>query len=122
MSKYGNCAFCGIELDELDVESRHPSAFHICCRDHQNASTYPQIWLLKKEMGIPYEEPKAEEKICAVCENPLTDKEFGEIKSNHINLTCSFHRRSAMDANINITREKRGYKSIIIKEIIKAWS
>jgi hypothetical protein len=118
------CEYCGTELTEYDVRNVSPMAFWKHCRDHANHATYPQIWLLKKEFRVPYEEPSAEKKICAVCGLPLSEDEMKWVKKEHVNLVCLFHRRAVADLNLQITRKKFGYpelKTRPIDLIIKAW-
>lgn len=127
MSDLGNCAFCGMELTKEDLSVSSPMDMHRCCRDKtcRNAATYPQIWLLKKELNKPYEEPPVEERICVVCSNTLTEKEWNEILSTHVNYTCTLHRRASQDLNTDISRRQYGYSEAnskrLLKEIIKVW-
>jgi ribosomal protein L37E len=120
------CEFCGFELSDDDIRSMSPLSMWPHCRDHSNHATYPQIWLLKKELGVPYEEPAAEKKICAVCGLPLSEDEMKWVKKEHQNFTCRFHRRAVGDFNLDITRQKLGYTdgglgSQIINLMIKEW-
>lgn len=127
MSNLGNCEFCGVELTDFDLPVRSPLDFHNHCRDQmcRNAATHPQIWLLKKKLNKPYQEPPVEERVCAVCNNPLTDKEWNEILSTHVNFTCTLHRRASQDFNTDISRRQYGYSEAnskrLLKEIIKVW-
>jgi hypothetical protein len=120
----GKCAFCDFELKDNTADSS-VFDYHICCKDHKNYATYPQMWLLRKEYGQPYTEPAQELKVCSICHKPLTEKEFGEIKNTHINFTCTLHRRAAFDVNIDISRRKYGYTEAYtqrtINDIIKVW-
>ena len=123
----GNCAFCGFELTENDLPSQSPLHWHRCCRDQtcQNAATYPQIWLLKKELGKPYEEPPVEERVCMVCNAPLTEMDFNRVEKSHVNFTCIAHRNAVMDINPYRSREKYGYTEVtrlrILQDVIKIW-
>jgi hypothetical protein len=96
------------------------------CKDHANHATYPQLWLLKKELNVPYEEPSDEKKICAVCGSPLSEDEMKWVKKEHVNFTCRLHRRVVGDFNLDITRKKLGYiygglGSQTINLMIKEW-
>ena len=125
MEKDNNhCAFCGFELTS-DNRGGKPQSWWPCCKDHENASTYPQIWLLKKELKMAYEEPTQEERICAVCGIDLTEEEMSLVEKTHVNFVCRFHKRNANDAQIQLTRSKKGYGEYLrrpIDEIIKIWN
>jgi hypothetical protein len=80
---------------------------------------------LKKELGVAYEEPLQEERICAVCGLPLSDEEMKLVEKTHVNLVCSFHKRAVRDFNIHLTRQKLGYSEYREKPIdlmIKNWN
>lgn len=121
----GQCDICGFELTDEDLSYANPADFWKHCKEHSNYATYPQLWLLKKELRLPYEEPKKEDRICAVCGMPLSDEEINLVEKTHVNFTCKFHKKSIMDFNIQLTRSKLGYSEYLTKkpidQMIEAW-
>ena len=118
------CEFCGFDLTIDDMNSQSSMAYWPHCKDHINHASYPQIWLLKSELNVPFEEPEKEKRVCAVCGMPLTAEEWNKVEKTHINFVCHFHKRAVMDHNIQITRSKLGYGEYLIRPIdqmIKAW-
>ena len=120
-----HCAFCGFELTDDDLRFKSPLDMWSHCKEHSNHATYPQLWLLKKELNMPYEEPTAQEKICAVCGMPLSEEEMNIVKKELINFTCRFHRRAMSNFNLQMTRRKLGYPEVLgtrpLDLIIKEW-
>lgn len=120
-----HCDFCGFELTEYDIEAQSPLAWWRCCKEHSNHATYPQMWLLKKELGVAYSEPTKEDRVCGVCGLPLSDEDMSGVHKTHVTLTCIFHRRYAHNVNHIRTRTDLGYpeqlKSRPIDIIIQKW-
>ena len=96
--------------------------FHTCCGEDncRRAATHPQLWILKKELKMPYTAPELK---CEICNKELNELEMQGLKSNHVNLTCVIHRRAAMEYNLEITKQKYGYseKYIILNTILNTW-
>jgi hypothetical protein len=125
MADQKHCAICGFELTDNDLNYASPMDYWTHCKDHSNHATYPQLWLLKKELGMAYEEPKQDERVCAVCGLHLSDEEMISVKKEHCNIVCTFHKRAAFDVNIQMTREKLGYGQFLrrpIDTMIKTWN
>lgn len=123
MSKQ-HCDICGFELTDDDLRYANPADFWAHCKEHTNHASYPQLWLLKKELNMPYEEPKPEERVCVICRIPLSDDEMNMVDKSQINFTCKFHKRSMMDYNIHKTRSKLGYSEYLtrpIDQMIEIW-
>ncbi len=85
-------------------------------------ASYPQLWLLRRELNLPFngphvQEPKQEDKICAVCGTLLSEEEMSFFEKTHNNFVCKFHRRKAKDVNIQRTREELGYNQFLHKSI-----
>lgn len=119
------CAFCDFPLTVDDLSSQSPHAWWKHCKEHANHATYPQLWLLKSELGVSFEEPPPEERVCAVCGTPLTEEEWSEVKKTSVNFVCRFHRRNVNDSNILLTRKKLGYSEYLqrpIYSMIKIWN
>ena len=118
------CAFCGFDLDADDIRAQSPHDHWRHCKDHTNHASYPQLWLLKSELKLPFDEPTKEERICAVCGTPLTQDEWNGVEKTHVNFVCKFHKRAVGDFNIHRTRRNLGYDEFLerpIQSMIKAW-
>jgi len=118
------CAFCGFDLTDDDLNAQSPMAYWPHCKDHVNHASYPQLWLLKKELNIAYEEPKREHRICGVCGTYLSDDEMNLVEKTHVNFVCHFHKRAKMDHNIFLTRRNLGYSEFLrrpIDQMIDVW-
>lgn len=115
------CAICDVELTENDRQDHN--AYWPHCNEHKNHASYGQLWVLKKELNLPFngthlQEPKKEDQICAVCGLPLTEEELLKTKSKDWNLVCRFHKRKAGDINIQRTREELGYDAFLYSKPI----
>jgi hypothetical protein len=116
------CAICDFELTEYDLSYKSINDLWPHCKEHSNHATYPQLWLLKKELNLPYNEPTLQERVCAVCGSELSDEEMKFVEKTHFNLVCKFHKRKFSDLNIELTRENLGIIKPIIYEILKQWN
>jgi hypothetical protein len=101
--KKSECEVCGSKINVFRKAVISVYDYIITCEDHDSYGHLFQLWMIKKELGYPYKEPKRE---CDICGCELTDQEFDSTLPTDINITCTAHAgyKSAFD-NARTKRE-----------------
>lgn len=124
------CAICDFDLTDDDISSQSNIAYWPHCKEHSNYASYPQLWVMKKELhpslnGIALQPPDVKDRICAICGMPLNDEEINDTKETDTYLLCRCHKTQRKVLNIQRARKELGYNEFLTKKpidlIIEIW-
>jgi hypothetical protein len=112
---YGRCQICSKLLTFDDTRRITPYDYINTCEEHRIYASALQPWVIKRNLGLPYEKPMCR---CAICHDEITEDELNATEASDMWTVCEKHLPYRHNYNLDRTRKELGID--IIKLVIQS--